>query len=400
MGHSRLKLLLERTDGYVRSFAEMVAQRNKDRREREQDTLRAARAAAGDEEPDEDDLDLQNQTEVEALLQQDIDTSDSKQYYKMAHSMIEKIDVQPTTLIGGKLKHYQVQGLEWMVSLYNNHLNGILADEMGLGKTIQSIALITYLVEIKKLAGHFLIVVPLSTISNWTLEFLKWAPELRVIAYKGGKAERAALDVEIKKGNFNVVLTTYELVIINKAILSKPRWQYLLIDEGHRLRNTESKLVKTLNEAFDIPRRLLLTGTPLQNSLPELWGLMNFLLPDIFNSSATFEEWFSRPFENSGGELTGVQQAPLNAEEKTLVIRSLHKVLRPFLLRRVKSEVESQLPQKTEHLIKVPMSRLQLAVYKQIKNNSTILEEGQQQIKAGASVYCKQYAENVCNNFI
>merc|ERR1719402_47549 len=212
-------------------------------------------------------------------------------YYAIAHTQSEEIHEQPTTLIGGKLKEYQIKGLEWMVSLYNNNLNGILADEMGLGKTIQTLALITYLMEKKNNMGPFLIVVPLSTLSNWVLELEKWPPSCSFVAYKGNPNTRRAAQGRIRSGRFNVLLTTYEYVIKDKAILAKLRWKYLIIDEGHRMKNHNNKLTQTINTYYTTAHRLLLTGTPLQNKLPELWALLNFLLPSIFKACDTFELW-------------------------------------------------------------------------------------------------------------
>ena len=231
-------------------------------------------------------------------------------------------------------------GLEWLVSLYNNNLNGILADEMGLGKTIQTIAFISYLMEVKKINGPYLIIVPLSTLSNWLGEFEKWAPSVSVIAYKGNPQNRRALCYKIRANQFNVLITTYEYIMKDKSTLAKIRWKCLVIDEGHRMKNHHCKLTQTLNINYIAPHRVLLTGTPLQNKLPELWALLNFLLPSIFHSCANFEQWFNTPFANTG------ERVDLNEEESMLIIRRLHKVLRPFLLRRLKKEVESQLPDK------------------------------------------------------
>ncbi|XP_063901193.1 uncharacterized protein LOC135120796 [Zophobas morio] len=288
---------------------------------------------------------------------------EKKSYYFIAHALGEVIDKQPSMLTGGRLKPYQMQGLEWLVSIFNNNLNGVLADEMGLGKTIQSIALICYLVEHKKFNYPFLILVPLSTLTNWSLEFQKWSPTLRILRYKGNKSERIKLREKLKEGNFDVCLTTYEMCINkeDKSTLSKVPFRYLIIDEGHRLKNADSKLATTLKNDYKIHHRLLLTGTPLQNNLPELWGLMNFLLPDIFKSCDTFEDWFNRPFQSLG------EKTELSKEETMLVIRGLHKVLRPFILRRMKSEVLLQLPQKTTHILKIQMSPLQKQIYSQIK---------------------------------
>ena len=330
-----------------------------------------------------------------------------KNYYSTAHTIIEDIVKQPTTLIGGTLKSYQLAGLRWMVSLYNNNLNGILADEMGLGKTIQTISLLTYIVEYKKNNGPFLIVVPLSTVSNWTNEFAKWSPSLKVIVYKGSPAERKAYAHQLRtygentgkmsSNNFNqyntnnsnnynvnninnnntfsntskfkVIITTYEYVMKDKYALNKVFWQYIIVDEGHRMKNAKSKFTQTLGTQFKSACRLLLTGTPLQNNLSELWALLNFLLPKIFNSCDEFEKWFNQPFSNKlGGNSGDRQNFDLNEEERLLIINRLHQVLRPFLLRREKKEVEKELPSKTEHIVKIELSAWQKIVYKQISN--------------------------------
>jgi ATP-dependent helicase STH1/SNF2 len=136
------------------------------------------------------------------------------------------------------------------------------------------------------------------------------------------------------------------------------------------MKNTQSKLSQTLTQFYHTRHRLILTGTPLQNNLPELWALLNFALPKIFNSVKSFEEWFNTPFANSG---TG-DKMELNEEEALLIIRRLHKVLRPFLLRRLKKDVESELPDKVEKVIKVKMSALQTQLYKQMKKYKMIAD--------------------------
>merc|ERR1719225_951665 len=185
-------------------------------------------------------------------------------YYAIAHTITEEVTAQPTILCGGILKEYQLKGLEWLVSLYNNCLNGILADEMGLGKTIQTLALLTYLMEKKKNMGPYLVIVPLSTLSNWMMEFQKWAPSVTAVSFKGSPAARRAVQGVIRSGRFNVLVTTYEYIIREKALLSKLRWKYMIIDEGHRMKNHKNKLT-------------------------ELWSLLNFLLPSIFKACDTFE---------------------------------------------------------------------------------------------------------------
>lgn len=136
------------------------------------------------------------------------------------------------------------------------------------------------------------------------------------------------------------------------------------------MKNTQSKLVQTLTQYYHSRYRLILTGTPLQNNLPELWALLNFVLPKVFNSVKSFDEWFNTPFANSG---TG-DKIELNEEEALLIIRRLHKVLRPFLLRRLKKDVESELPDKVEKVIKVRMSALQSQLYRQMKKHKMIAD--------------------------
>ncbi|KAJ4944066.1 hypothetical protein JOQ06_012613 [Pogonophryne albipinna] len=298
-------------------------------------------------------------------------------YYAVAHAVTEKVDKQSTFLINGQLKQYQVKGLEWLVSLYNNNLNGILADEMGLGKTIQTIALITYLMEHKRLNGAYLIIVPLSTLSNWVYEFDKWAPTVVKVSYKGSPAARRAFVPQLHSGKFNVLLTTYEYIIKDKQVLAKIRWKYMIVDEGHRMKNHHCKLTQVLNTHYLAPRRVLLTGTPLQNKLPELWALLNFLLPTIFKSCITFEQWFNAPFAMTG------EKVDLNEEETILIIRRLHKVLRPFLLRRLKKEVEAQLPEKVEYVIKCDMSSLQRVLYRHMQAKGVLLTDGSEKNKKG-----------------
>lgn len=186
--------------------------------------------------------------------------------------------------MGGDLKSYQLIGLQWLVSLYNNNLNGILADEMGLGKTIQTISLFAYLMEQKKNYGHFLIVVPLTTIPNWTIEFDKWAPSIKKIVYKGTQQVRNDLAKKLKSTIWNVCITTYDFVIKDRSKLSKINWEYIVIDEGHRMKNSKSKFASVLTDQYHSSHRLLLTGTPLQNNLQELWSLINFLNPKVFNN--------------------------------------------------------------------------------------------------------------------
>ncbi|OAD55062.1 ATP-dependent helicase brm [Eufriesea mexicana] len=328
--------------------------------------------SAGDSEEDK-----VKKTIHKAKVEDDEYKTEEQTYYSIAHTVHEVVTEQASIMVNGKLKEYQIKGLEWLVSLFNNNLNGILADEMGLGKTIQTIALVTYLMEKKKVNGPFLIIVPLSTLSNWVLEFEKWAPSVVVVSYKGSPAGRRAIQSQMRATKFNVLLTTYEYVIKDKGVLAKLQWKYMIIDEGHRMKNHHCKLTQVLNTHYLAPHRLLLTGTPLQNKLPELWALLNFLLPSIFKSCSTFEQWFNAPFATTG------EKVELNEEETILIIRRLHKVLRPFLLRRLKKEVESQLPDKVEYIIKCDMSGLQKVLYKHMQSKGVLLTDGSEKGKQG-----------------
>ncbi|CAH2233928.1 jg14685 [Pararge aegeria aegeria] len=264
-----------------------------------QDDERRERREQRHEKTDREKTDEEKAREMikKAKVEDDEYKTEEQTYYSIAHTVHESVTEQASILVNGNLKEYQIKGLEWLVSLFNNNLNGILADEMGLGKTIQTIALVTYLMEKKKVNGPFLIIVPLSTLSNWVLEFEKWAPTVLVVSYKGSPQSRRLVQTQMRSTKFNVLLTTYEYVIKDKGVLAKVQWKYMIIDEGHRMKNHHCKLTQVLNTHYVAPHRLLLTGTPLQNKLPELWALLNFLLPSIFKSCTTFEQWFNAPLD-------------------------------------------------------------------------------------------------------
>jgi len=236
---------------------------------------------------------------------------------------------------------------------------------MGLGKTIQTIALITYLMEYKNNNGFHLVIVPLGTIHNWRNEFEKWAPHIQLITYMGDQAKRKKLNREyIRPRRFQVFLTQYEFISRDCRILRKIPWNYIIMDEGHRIKNANCKLVTDLR-LYTSQHRLLLTGTPLQNDLKELWSLLNFLFPTVFESVETFEQWFASPFDKSS-------KMDMNEEEMLLIVTRLHQVLRPLLLRRIKSEVLHQLPEKIEHILYCDISDMQRRLYKQIQDKSRI----------------------------
>lgn len=245
-------------------------------------------------------------------------------------------------------------GLDWLVTMHEKRLNGILADEMGLGKTIQTIALLAHLACDKGIWGPHLIVVPTSVMLNWELELKKWCPGFKVLTYFGNQKERKAKRQGWTKPNaFHVCITSYKLVVQDHQAFRRKKWKYFVLDEAQNIKNFKSQRWQYLLN-FNSQRRLLLTGTPLQNSLMELWSLMHFLMPHLFQSHKDFQQWFSNP-------LTGMIEGSQEYNES--IIKRLHKVLRPFLLRRLKLEVEKQMPKKYEHVVRCRLSKRQRYLY-------------------------------------
>lgn len=268
---------------------------------------------------------------------------------------------QPALVTGCVMKDYQLDGLEWLASLYENGLNGILADEMGLGKTLQCIALFSYLIE-NNVDGPFLVVAPLSTIRNWGSEFRKFAPDIEVVEYVGTKDERRKKTMS-NRMKHSVIVTSYEIIIKDFRRFSRISWAYLTVDEGHRLKNFQSILIQFLRK-LHTGNRLLLTGTPLQNDLKELWSLLNFILPDIFHDLELFEKWFNfDDLANSETETSEELKKAMNEKLQKEIVKSLHTVLKPFLLRRVKKDVIKDLPPKKEYIIYSDLQPLQQAIY-------------------------------------
>lgn len=265
---------------------------------------------------------------------------------------------QPATVSGGEMRSYQLEGLNWMIRLQENGINGILADEMGLGKTLQSISIIAYTREFLNIHGPHLVIVPKSTLSNWINEFKRWTPGIRTLRFHGSKEEREEITAEHLRPslsqdqrNWDVCVTTYEVINLEKSAISKIAWRYLIIDEAHRLKNEASQFAITVR-MLNTQHRLLLTGTPLQNNLHELWALLNFLLPDVFASSEQFDEWFNLDVDD--------------LEAKQRIISQLHKLLRPFMLRRLKADVETALPPKSETILFTGLSEVQKKLYRDI----------------------------------
>ncbi|XP_043111568.1 lymphoid-specific helicase isoform X2 [Puntigrus tetrazona] len=282
---------------------------------------------------------------------------------------------QPKLFTGGVMRWYQVEGIEWLRMLWENGINGILADEMGLGKTIQCIAHIAMMVE-KKVLGPFLVVAPLSTLPNWISEFKRFTPQLSVLLYHGPQKERWDLVKTIHQAQGSlrmcpVVVTSFEIAMIDRKLLQRFHWNYMIVDEGHRIKNLNCRLVQELKMLMT-DNKLLLTGTPLQNNLSELWSLLNFLLPDVFDDLKSFESWFDISTITSDAENIVANEREQN------ILHMLHQILTPFLLRRLKSDVTLEVPPKKEIVVYAPLTNKQEAFYMAIVNRTIAKLLGQE----------------------
>ena len=265
-------------------------------------------------------------------------------------------DTKPPLSLTTPLREYQLTGMKWMVGLWENGLNGILGDEMGLGKTVQAISLLAYLSD-HATTGPFLVVAPLSTLDNWKREVTTHFPSAALSVYHG--TDRAKMLAHVD----GIYLTTYEVVMRDVKVLQKLTWKFVVVDEGHRLKNLNCRLLKDLKTicSKNDCNRLLLTGTPLQNNLAELWSLLNFLLPDIFDDLETFQAWF---------DFDGEDELLKDSVDKTEIVSKLHKVLRPFLMRRLKKDVAVSLPDKHEYHLFASMSDWQREQYDALVSNT------------------------------
>lgn len=276
---------------------------------------------------------------------------------------------QPSLVTGGVMRSYQLEGLEWLTSLYENGLNGILADEMGLGKTIQTISFLAFLRE-KGVYGPFLIAAPLSTTMNWVEEVRKWAPTIPVVLYHGSKQEREQIRRKKLKSpgspEFPIVVTSYEICMNDRKFLAGFGWKFIIIDEGHRIKNLNCRLIREL-QSYQSANRLLITGTPLQNNLQELWSLLHFLMPTIFDKLESFESWFDF---SALKDRQGYEQI-FSEERKQKLVASLHAILKPFLLRRVKADVEKLMPRKREYILYAPLTSMQRELYQAILDGTS-----------------------------
>ncbi|CAO1603917.1 Putative DNA helicase ino80 [Xanthoria calcicola] len=286
-------------------------------------------------------------------------------------SMGEENVTQPK-MLNAQLKEYQLKGLGWLVNLYEQGINGILADEMGLGKTVQSISVMAYLAEKHDIWGPFLVVAPSSTLHNWQQEITRFVPDLKCLPYWGNAKDRKVLRkfwdrkhiTYNKDSPFHVLITSYQLVVQDMQYFQKIRWQYMILDEAQAIKSAQSTRWKALL-GFHCRNRLLLTGTPIQNSMQELWALLHFIMPSLFDSHDEFSEWFSKDIESHAQSHTKLNEAQL---------KRLHAILRPFMLRRVKKHVQKELGDKIEEDVYCDLTYRQRAYYGNLRSRISIMD--------------------------
>ncbi|KAG8779089.1 putative DNA helicase ino80 [Ceratobasidium sp. 428] len=301
-----------------------------------------------------------------------VDLDSDELNFQNPTSLTDMSVAQPKMLMA-QLKEYQLKGLNWLATLYEQGINGILADEMGLGKTVQSISLLAYLAEAHGIWGPFLVIAPASTLHNWQQELTRFVPQLKTLPYWGNVKDRAILRKFWNKKQicydrdapFHVLVTSYQLVVADEKYFQRVKWQYMVLDEAQAIKSSSSARWKTLL-GFNCRNRLLLTGTPVQNSMQELWALLHFIMPSLFDSHDEFSEWFSKDIE-SAAENKG---SALNEHQ----LRRLHMILKPFMLRRVKKNVQNELSEKIELDVYCDLSPRQRALYRGLRANVSIAE--------------------------
>lgn len=284
-------------------------------------------------------------------------------------SIVANNDWPQPVMFAGKLKGYQLKGMNWLANLYDQGINGILADEMGLGKTVQSIAFLAHLVESQGIWGPFLIIAPASTLHNWQQEVTRFVPQFKVVPYWGNTHDRKTLrkfwnkkHIHMKEASFHIVITSYQLIVQDAKYFQQIEWHYMILDEAQAIKSSSSSRWKSLL-MFKCRNRLLLTGTPIQNSMAELWALLHFIMPTLFDSHDEFNEWFSKDIENHVEKQSNLDKTQLGR---------LHMILKPFMLRRVKKDVENELSDKIEILLYCPLTVRQKMLYQAIKNKISI----------------------------
>ncbi|XP_037892218.1 chromatin-remodeling ATPase INO80 [Glossina fuscipes] len=280
-----------------------------------------------------------------------------------------KIDLPQPSIFQGTLKTYQIKGMTWLANLYDQGISGILADEMGLGKTVQSIAFLCHIAECYGVWGPFLVISPASTLHNWQQEMQRFVPDFNVVPYWGSPNERKILrqfweqkDLHTREASFHVVITSYQLIVSDYKYFNRINWQYMVLDEAQAIKSATSMRWKLLL-GFNCRNRLLLSGTPIQNSMAELWALLHFIMPTLFDSHDEFNEWFSKDIESHAENKTGIDEKQISR---------LHMILKPFMLRRIKKDVENELSDKIEIMVYCPLTIRQKLLYMALKQKIRI----------------------------
>ncbi|KAI0234140.1 putative DNA helicase ino80 [Massospora cicadina] len=317
---------------------------------------------------DQDALQRRREGEAESGLEPpDVDQMN----FQDPSTMQKDSNVEQPKMLTCQLKGYQLKGLNWLANLYEQGINGILADEMGLGKTVQSISLLAHLAECHNIWGPFLVIAPASTLHNWQQELTKFAPSLKTLPYWGNVKDRKTLrkfwsqkQLYTRDAPFHVLVTSYQLIMTDERYFQRIKWQYMILDEAQAIKSSSSARWKTLMN-FQCRNRLLLTGTPIQNSMQELWALLHFIMPSLFDSHEEFSEWFSKDIENHAENSDQLNQHQLSR---------LHMILKPFMLRRVKKNVQHELGEKIELEIMCNLTPRQRQLYSTLRERISLSE--------------------------
>ncbi|PJF19656.1 hypothetical protein PSACC_00524 [Paramicrosporidium saccamoebae] len=294
-----------------------------------------------------------------STLGQELDHLDFKAPSTLADVQIE---IRQPRMLQAQLKGYQIKGLTWLANLY---------EQMGLGKTIQAISLMAHLAETHNIWGPFLVIAPASTLHNWQQEIARFVPSLRALPYWGNVNDRKTLrkfwnpkKLYSKDSHFHILITSYQLVVADEKYFQRIKWQYMILDEAQAIKSSSSVRWKTLL-SFQCRNRLLLTGTPIQNSMQELWALLHFIMPGLFDSHDEFSDWFSRDIESHAVAAEAKSGTSTLNEHQ---LQRLHMILKPFMLRRVKKDVEDELGAKVEIDVDCSLSGRQRTMYRAIRD--------------------------------
>lgn len=323
------------------------------------------------------------QANAEAALQRDLDKTRAFDVPFKREEVLEQLqeldqanpereemkDLPQPKMFKGTLKGYQIKGMTWLANIYDQGISGILADEMGLGKTVQSIAFLCHIAEHYGVWGPFLVISPASTLHNWQQEMSRFVPDFNVVPYWGSPNERKILrqfwdqkHLHTREASFHVVITSYQLVVSDYKYFNRIKWQYMVLDEAQAIKSAASQRWKLLL-GFNCRNRLLLSGTPIQNSMAELWALLHFIMPTLFDSHDEFNEWFSKDIESHAENKTGIDERQISR---------LHMILKPFMLRRIKKDVENELSDKIEIMVYCPLTIRQKLLYRALKQKIRI----------------------------